>query len=95
MTSIAIPISIRQVAVLAMSACLIPPARATAQLITFSNQDLLDYTPQNPFGRFPDDRPRVPDDLIERARGLSAEEIRTGLKGKFHNQYADGHERTP
>jgi 4-hydroxy-4-methyl-2-oxoglutarate aldolase len=62
-----------------------------AQMITFSRQDLLDYTAQNPFGRFPDGRPKVPDELMERAHGLSAEQIWEVLEDKnFHNQYADG-----
>src|ERR1700690_1513706 len=70
---------------------LLSPAVGRAQMITFSNQDLLDYPSENPFGRFPDGRPKVPDDLIERARGLSAEEIWAGLEDKkFRNQYADG-----
>ena len=70
---------------------LLAPTISRAQMITFSNQDLLDYTAQNPFGRFPDGRPKVPDELIERARGLSAEEIWEVLEDKnFHNQYADG-----
>ena len=63
-----------------------------AQLLTFSRQDLIDYTVQNPFDRFPDGRPKIPDDLIERARGLSSEEVWAGLeeyKG-LNNQYADG-----
>jgi 4-hydroxy-4-methyl-2-oxoglutarate aldolase len=63
-----------------------------AQLLTFSKQDLTDYTAQNPFARFPDGRPKIPDDLIERARGLSSEEVWSGLqqyKG-LNNQYADG-----
>jgi 4-hydroxy-4-methyl-2-oxoglutarate aldolase len=39
----------------------------------------------------PDGRPKVPDALIERARGLSAEEVLAILPGKgFRNQYADG-----
>jgi 4-hydroxy-4-methyl-2-oxoglutarate aldolase len=62
-----------------------------AQLFTFSRQDLADYTAQNPFDRLPDGRPKVPDDLIERARGLSAEEVWEVLEDKgFHNQFADG-----
>jgi 4-hydroxy-4-methyl-2-oxoglutarate aldolase len=63
-----------------------------AQLVTFSKQDLIEYTAQNPFDRLPDGRPKVPDDLIERARELSSEEAWGGLlphKG-FDNQYADG-----
>ena len=64
---------------------------ASAQLLTFSKQDLIDYTAQNPFDRLSDGRPKVPDDLIERARGLSSEEVWAVLQQKgFNNQYADG-----
>jgi 4-hydroxy-4-methyl-2-oxoglutarate aldolase len=64
---------------------------AAAQLFTFSKQDLIDYTAQNPFDRLPDGRPKVPDDLIERARGLSSEEVWAVLQQKgFNSQYADG-----
>src|SRR3954451_6768628 len=64
---------------------------ANAQLITFSKQDLIDYTAQNPFDRLPDGRPKVPDALIERARDLSSEEVWAVLRGKeYNNQYADG-----
>jgi 4-hydroxy-4-methyl-2-oxoglutarate aldolase len=66
-------------------------AVAHAQLIQFSKQDLIDYTAQNPFGRLADGRPKVPDDLIERARGLSSEEVWAVLQAKgYNNQYADG-----
>jgi 4-hydroxy-4-methyl-2-oxoglutarate aldolase len=62
-----------------------------AQLFTFTKDQLLAYTAQNPFERFEDGRPKVPDALIERARGLSAEEILAVLPGKgYRNQYADG-----
>ena len=64
---------------------------AAAQLITFSKQDLIDYTPNNPFDRLSDGRPKVPDDLIERARGLSSEEVWAVLQAKgYNNQFADG-----
>lgn len=63
----------------------------SAQLFTFSKQDMLDYTAQNPFARFPDGRPKVPDELIDRAKGLSSEEVWEVLTDKkFKNQYADG-----
>jgi 4-hydroxy-4-methyl-2-oxoglutarate aldolase len=76
---------------LCISACLSFVPGATAQLITFSKQELIDYTAQNPFGRLSDGRPKVPDDLIERARGLSSEEVWEVLQQKhFNNQYADG-----
>lgn len=64
---------------------------ALGQLLNFSKQQLIEYTPQNPFDRLPDGRPKVPDNLIERARGLSSEEIWSVLQDKgFNNQYADG-----
>jgi 4-hydroxy-4-methyl-2-oxoglutarate aldolase len=67
------------------------PPTSYAQLFNFSKQDLIDYTARNPFDRLPDGRPKVPDDMIERARGLSSEEVWAvlGQKG-FNNQYADG-----
>src|SRR5437868_506440 len=72
-------------------AWLLVPTIARAQLFTFSKEELIEYTSQNPFDRLPDGRPRVPDDLIERARGLSAEEVWAVLEEKdFRNQYADG-----
>jgi 4-hydroxy-4-methyl-2-oxoglutarate aldolase len=62
-----------------------------AQLIQFSKQDLIDYTAQNPFGRLPDGRPKVPDGLMDRARDLSSEEVWAVLQAKgYNNQYADG-----
>lgn len=72
-------------------AALLVSTLAHAQLFTLTREQLVEYTAQNPFERLPDGRPRVPDALIERARGLSAEEILAVLPGKgFRNQYADG-----
>jgi 4-hydroxy-4-methyl-2-oxoglutarate aldolase len=86
--------SIKTPTILAFAAILLTMTLLTpahAQLFTFSNQDRIDYTAQNPFDRLPDGRPNVPDDLIKRARDLSAEEIWEVLEDKgFHNQYADG-----
>ena len=65
------------------------PARS--QLVTFSKQDLVDYSAQSPFERFPDGRPKVPDNLLRQARELSSEEVWAVLQEKgFNNQYADG-----
>jgi 4-hydroxy-4-methyl-2-oxoglutarate aldolase len=70
---------------------LLAPMTAPAQLFQFTKQDLIDYTAQNPFDRFPDGRPKVPDSMIERARGMSSEEIWAVLpKQGFPNQYEDG-----
>ncbi len=64
---------------------------ASGQLLTFSKQDLIDYTADAPFGRLPDGRPNVPNEFLDRARELSSEEVWAVLQEKgFHNQYADG-----
>ena len=64
---------------------------ASGQLFSFPKQDLVDYTVQSPFERLPDGRPKVPDDLIQRARSLSSEDVWAVLQQEgFHNQFADG-----
>lgn len=66
-------------------------APAKAQLQSFPKQELIDYTAQNPFDRFPDGRPKVPDEFLERARDLSSEDIWATLQQKgYNNQYVDG-----
>jgi regulator of RNase E activity RraA len=72
-------------------AVLAAPVASHAQLFTLTKEQLIEFTAQSPFERFPDGRPKVPDALIERARGLSSEEVLAILPGKgFRNQYADG-----
>ena len=67
------------------------PAIGHAQLFSLTRDQMIEFTAQNPFERFPDGRPKVPDALIERTRGLSAEEVWAILPGKeFRNQYEDG-----
>jgi regulator of RNase E activity RraA len=67
------------------------PVISDAQIFTLSKEQMIEYTAQNPFDRFADGRPKVPDGLIERAKGLSAEEVWAILPNKgFRSQYADG-----
>jgi 4-hydroxy-4-methyl-2-oxoglutarate aldolase len=81
----------RVIAIVAIASFFLNCHPAQAQLFTMPKQELVDYTAQNPFGRFPDGRPKVPDDLIQRARDLSAEEVWAVLQAKeYNNQYADG-----
>ena len=62
-----------------------------AQIFTLTREQLLRYTAKNPFDRFEDGRPKVPDSLLEKVRGLSVEEVWTVLPGKgFPNQYEGG-----
>ena len=48
----------------------------------------MEYTAQNPYARFEDGRPKVPDELLAKCKDLSAEEVWAVLPGeKFRNQY--------
>lgn len=81
--------SIRATLIFCALAMAAGPARS--QLVTFSKQDLVDYSVQSPFERFPDGRPKVPDNLLQQARELSSEEVWEVLQDQgFNNQYADG-----
>jgi 4-hydroxy-4-methyl-2-oxoglutarate aldolase len=81
----------RIVAIGVLIAAVLMPVFSHAQLFTLTREQLIEYTAPNPFERFPDGRPKVPDAFIERARGLSAEEVFAVLPGQgFRNQYADG-----
>jgi regulator of RNase E activity RraA len=61
----------------------------SAQIFTLSHDQMLKYTAANPFGRFEDGRPKVPDALLEKVKGLSIEEIWAVLPGKgYHQQFA-------
>ena len=82
-------------------ALLLAPALGHAQLFTLTKEQLIELTKQNTFDRFPDGRPRIPDSLLERAKGMSAEEAWAGLNqfgggggrgggGAYRNQYEDG-----
>ena len=71
-------------------ATLLVPAHSQAQVFTWSREQMLKYTAQNPYERFPDGRPKVPDAILEKVRGLSAEEV-LGIAGRgFPNQFVDG-----
>jgi 4-hydroxy-4-methyl-2-oxoglutarate aldolase len=72
-------------------AAMLTPVLSRAQLFTLTKDQTIEYTAENPFERFPDGRPKIPDALIARARGLSSEEVLAILPGKgFRNQYEDG-----
>lgn len=62
-----------------------------AQVFTFTREQMLKYTPDNPFERFADGRPKVPDELLEKVKVLTMEEVWGVLRGKrFNNQYEGG-----
>jgi 4-hydroxy-4-methyl-2-oxoglutarate aldolase len=54
-----------------------------------SPEDMIALTSLNPFERFPDGRPRVPDDLLERMKLVTTEEAWGVLrKHGYHRQFA-------
>ncbi len=67
---------------------------AQAQLFTWTKDQMVDYTKAWTGDRFPDGRPKVPDSFLDRARGLSMEEITInwgtsgGRGGGPYSQYA-------
>ena len=61
------------------------------QAFRFDREEMIRYTAKNPFDRFPDGRPKVPDALLERVKGLSLEEAWGILRSKgYRYQYAGG-----
>ena len=65
----------------------------SAQLLKFSEEQMIANTPDNPYGRFDDGRPKAPASLLEKARTLSAEDCFGVLRQhKFTNQFERGFE---
>ena len=63
-----------------------------AQIFQFSREQLIEYTPKNPYERSADGRPKVPDRLLKKFEAMSAEEVWTILDKipGYKNQY-EGH----
>lgn len=60
-----------------------------AQPFRWTREQMIHFTPENPFERFPDGRPKVPDELLEKVKGLSVEEAWGILRAKgYTHQYA-------
>jgi regulator of RNase E activity RraA len=71
--------------VLAFATLSIP--RATAQLNSISTEEMIKYTAKNPFDRFPDGRPKVPDAILEKVREMSAEEVLAIARQGYPHQF--------
>ena len=66
---------------------------ASAQVFTFTKEQMTQYTAKNPYPRFDDGRPRVPDEIMEKCKGLSVEEIWSILpEAGYKYQYEGGFE---
>jgi regulator of RNase E activity RraA len=58
--------------------CLLPlfvAVDAQGQINNLTREQLIKYTAPNPFDRFPDGRPKIPDALLEKFKGMSSEEV--------------------
>ena len=60
-----------------------------AQPGVFSKDALIEYTPQWKGERFPDGRPKVPDDILERMKDVALEEAWSVLRNHGYNQQFD------
>lgn len=57
----------------------------------YSAEQVIRHTPDWTGERFPDGRPKVPDDILERMREVTLEEAWAALRSRgFNNQYEDG-----
>ena len=78
----------KKILLLTMIATLAFGALASAQVGVFSKEDLIAYTPEWKGERFPDGRPKVPDDIIERMKKVSIEEAWATCRNHgFENQF--------
>jgi 4-hydroxy-4-methyl-2-oxoglutarate aldolase len=73
-------------------ALLATSALMPAQVFQFTREQLIEYTPKNPYERSADGRPKVPDRLLKKFEAMSAEEVWTILDKTpgYKNQY-EGH----
>ena len=65
-------------------------APAAGQVVQWTPDQLIKYRGQWTGERFPDGRPKAPDALLERVKGLSAEEVLIIARRGFPSQFADG-----
>jgi regulator of RNase E activity RraA len=64
-------------------------ATAPAQVFRLTKEQIIAYTAENPYERFADGRPKVPDELLNKVKTLLIEEAYGVVRGKgFVNQFA-------
>ncbi len=63
---------------------------AQAQVHSLTRDQMIQYSAQNPYERFPDGRPKVPDAILEKVKGLSAEEVLRLAGRGYRNQFESG-----
>jgi regulator of RNase E activity RraA len=68
---------------------MLTPALVQAQINNLTREEMVRYTAQNPYERFPDGRPKVPDAALKQMTDMSAEEF-IGAGGRGPGQFVDG-----
>ena len=77
-----------------ISICICITFQATSQNVQISKEELIALTPEWKGERFPDGRPKVPDDIIKRMKPVTVEEAWAILNGAgYRYQIADGWEQ--
>jgi len=72
----------------AIPAFLLCALSAQAQYM-LTKEQMIAYTASNPYERFADGRPKVPDTLLEKVKGMVTEELYGAVRGKgFQNQFS-------
>lgn len=61
----------------------------SAQVFKLTKDQLVELTRKNPYDRFPDGRPKVPNEMLDKVRGLTVEEVWGPLRNSqgYSNQY--------
>ena len=80
----------RSIVPMIVLAGLVFPLLSPGQMHTMTREQMLKYTEKNPYERFPDGRPMVPDSVLAKFKDMSAEEILPIVRRGYPNQYADG-----
>lgn len=74
-----------------LALALLIAAPLLAQPFKLSREQMIRYTEKNPYERFADGRPKVPDALLERVKSMSVEEAWGILRSKgYPNQHVEG-----
>jgi 4-hydroxy-4-methyl-2-oxoglutarate aldolase len=77
-----------RISILLLIASFLVAARASGQLV-LTKEQMIAFTPQNPYERFADGRPKVPDELLQKVKDLVIEEAYGAVKAKgFPNQFS-------
>src|SRR5689334_5088808 len=76
-----------------LAIALFAAAALHAQFMMPTREEMIRLTPKNPYGRYEDGRPKVPDDILQKVRELKVDDVYEALRAKgYINQFAGGFE---